>query len=88
MRPERICVIAGSGWREGRLVAAALEERSVPFRFAGEAAFFQRPYSSADVIFLKGPFVVSISVGFALGPPTQEAAVTLAQQAAARVPAS
>jgi DNA helicase-2/ATP-dependent DNA helicase PcrA len=43
VRPERICVIAGSGWREGRLVAAALEERSVPFRFAGEAAFFQRP---------------------------------------------
>jgi DNA helicase II / ATP-dependent DNA helicase PcrA len=40
---ERICVIAGSGWREGRLVAAALEERSVPFRFAGDAAFFQRP---------------------------------------------
>ncbi len=43
VRPERICVIAGSGWREGRLVAAALEERSVPFRFAGDAALFQRP---------------------------------------------
>ena len=43
VRPERICVIAGSGWREGRLVAAALEERSVPFRYAGDAAFFQRP---------------------------------------------
>ena len=39
----RICVVAGSGWREGRLVAAALEERSIPFRFAGDAAFFQRP---------------------------------------------
>jgi DNA helicase-2/ATP-dependent DNA helicase PcrA len=43
VRTERICVIAGSGWREGRLVAAALEERSIPFRFAGDAAFFQRP---------------------------------------------
>ena len=43
VRAERICVIAGSGWREGRLVAAAFEERSVPFRFAGDAAFFQRP---------------------------------------------
>jgi len=43
VRPERICVIAGSGWREGRLVAAALEERSVPFRYAGNAAFFGRP---------------------------------------------
>ena len=43
MRAERICVIAGSGWRESRLVAAALEERSVPFRYAGDAAFFGRP---------------------------------------------
>ncbi len=43
VRAERICVIAGSGWREGRLIAAAFEERSVPFRFAGDAAFFQRP---------------------------------------------
>jgi DNA helicase II / ATP-dependent DNA helicase PcrA len=43
VRPERVCVVAGSGWREGRLAAAALEERSVPFRFAGDAAFFQRP---------------------------------------------
>ena len=42
-RAERICVIAGSGWRESRLVAAALEERSVPFRYAGDAAFFGRP---------------------------------------------
>ncbi len=42
IRPERICVIAGSGWRESRLVAAALEERSVPFRYAGDAAFFGR----------------------------------------------
>jgi len=40
---ERVGVVVGSGWREGRLVAAALEERSVPFRFAGDAAFFGRP---------------------------------------------
>ena len=36
-------MIVGSGWREARLVAAALEERAVPFRFAGDAALFQRP---------------------------------------------
>ena len=42
-RPEEICVVAGSGWREARLIAAALEERSVPLRFAGDAAFFARP---------------------------------------------
>jgi DNA helicase-2/ATP-dependent DNA helicase PcrA len=41
--PERICVVTGSVQREGRLVAAALEERSVPFRLAGHGAFFQRP---------------------------------------------
>jgi DNA helicase II / ATP-dependent DNA helicase PcrA len=41
--PEGVCVIVGSGWREARLVAAALEERRVPFRFAGDAALFQRP---------------------------------------------
>jgi DNA helicase II / ATP-dependent DNA helicase PcrA len=40
--PERICVVVASGWRHGRLVAAALEERSVPFRTAGDASFFQR----------------------------------------------
>ncbi len=43
VKPEAICLIAASGWREGRLVAAALEERNIPFRFAGDAAFFQRP---------------------------------------------
>ena len=43
LAPEGICVIAGSGWREARLVAAALEERSVTVRFAGDAAFFGRP---------------------------------------------
>ena len=41
--PERICVVVASGWRQGRLVAAAFEERSIPFRFAGDASFFGRP---------------------------------------------
>ncbi|CAN5145194.1 hypothetical protein BH24ACT23_BH24ACT23_06830 [soil metagenome] len=40
--PERICIVVASGWRQGRLVAAALEERSVPFRSAADAAFFGR----------------------------------------------
>jgi DNA helicase-2/ATP-dependent DNA helicase PcrA len=43
VRPEEVCVIVGSGWREARLAAAALEERTIPFRFAGSAALFQRP---------------------------------------------
>jgi DNA helicase II / ATP-dependent DNA helicase PcrA len=41
--PDRICVVAGGGWREARMVAAAFEERGVQFRFLGEAALFQRP---------------------------------------------
>ncbi len=41
--PEGICVVTGSVQREGRLVAAALEERSVPYRLTGPGAFFQRP---------------------------------------------
>jgi DNA helicase-2/ATP-dependent DNA helicase PcrA len=40
--PDRICLIAAAGWREGRLLGAALEERNVPFRYAGGGAFFQR----------------------------------------------
>jgi DNA helicase-2/ATP-dependent DNA helicase PcrA len=43
VRPESVCVVAAGGWREARLVAAGLEERSVPFRYVGDAAFFQRP---------------------------------------------
>ena len=35
-------MIAASGWR-GPPGGAALEERSVPFRVAGDASFFQRP---------------------------------------------
>jgi len=43
VRAERICVIAGGGWREARLIAGAFEERGVPFRFLGDGALFQRP---------------------------------------------
>jgi hypothetical protein len=50
----------------------------------GEAAFFVRPRVDATVTYLKGPYVVEISVGFVTGPPAQAVAVTLAQQAAAR----
>jgi DNA helicase-2/ATP-dependent DNA helicase PcrA len=41
--PNAICVAVGSLRREGNALAAALEERSVPFRVAGSAALFQRP---------------------------------------------
>jgi len=40
--PEEICVLVRSVKGEGQAVAAALEERAVPYRLAGAAAFFQR----------------------------------------------
>jgi DNA helicase-2/ATP-dependent DNA helicase PcrA len=40
--PERIAVLVPTVVREGQAVAVALEERAVPHRVVGEAAFFQR----------------------------------------------
>ena len=40
--PEDVCVLVRSVSGEGQAVAAALEERAVPYRLSGAAAFFQR----------------------------------------------
>jgi DNA helicase-2/ATP-dependent DNA helicase PcrA len=40
--PERIAVLVRSVETEGQAVAVALEERAVPYRVAGAAAFFER----------------------------------------------
>ncbi len=40
--PEEVCVLVRSVKNEGQAVAVALEERAVPYRIAGAAAFFQR----------------------------------------------
>jgi len=40
--PEDVCVLVRSVRGEGQAVAVALEERAVPHRVAGAAAFFQR----------------------------------------------
>jgi DNA helicase-2/ATP-dependent DNA helicase PcrA len=40
--PEAVCVLVRSVKGEGQAVAAALEERAVPYHLAGAAAFFQR----------------------------------------------
>jgi DNA helicase-2/ATP-dependent DNA helicase PcrA len=42
VQPERIAVLVRSIGREGQAVGVALEERAVPHRLVGEAAFFQR----------------------------------------------
>ncbi len=41
-RPDQVAVIVPSVTREGQAVAVALEERAVPHRLLGAAAFFQR----------------------------------------------
>ena len=40
--PEEICVLVRSVRDEGQTIGAALEERAVPFRLTGGAAYFQR----------------------------------------------
>jgi DNA helicase II / ATP-dependent DNA helicase PcrA len=42
VEPEAVCVLVRSVRREGQAVAVALEERGVPYRVVGAAAFFQR----------------------------------------------
>jgi DNA helicase-2/ATP-dependent DNA helicase PcrA len=41
--PEEICVLIADPARQGGAVAAAMEERGIPFHLAGPTALFQRP---------------------------------------------
>jgi len=52
-KPADLCVLTGAAGREGRLIAAALEERSIPFRSAGAAAFFGRPEVRDTIAWLR-----------------------------------
>src|SRR3954454_19961408 len=40
--PSELCVLVRSVKNEGQVVASALEERALPFRLTGSAAYFQR----------------------------------------------
>ena len=42
VRPSEICVLVRSVKSEGQVIGSALEERAVPFRLVGSAAYFQR----------------------------------------------
>ncbi len=41
--PEKVCVLVADTARQGGVVAAAMEERGIPFHLSGPAALFQRP---------------------------------------------
>ncbi|GIK76458.1 MAG: hypothetical protein BroJett022_01480 [Actinomycetes bacterium] len=66
-RPEDVCVLIGAGGGDRRLIAAALEERNVPFSSTGSAAFFGRPEVRDAIAWLR-----------ALADPTDSAAVVRA----------
>lgn len=66
-RPADICIVAGAAGRESRLIAAALEERNVPFRSPGSAAFFGRPEVRDAIAWLR-----------AIADPSDSAAVVRA----------
>ncbi len=80
--PEEVCVITPAAQREGRLVAAALEERSVPFRLAGGAAFFQRPEVRDAIAWLRvlaDPNDAPAAVRALTRPPVELRSVDLAR---------
>jgi DNA helicase II / ATP-dependent DNA helicase PcrA len=41
--PEKVCVLVAEPGRHGGAVAAAMEERGIPFHLSGPVALFQRP---------------------------------------------
>ncbi len=80
--PGRICVIVAAAGREGRLAAAALEERSIPVRLAGAAAFFQRPEVRDAIAWLRmlaDPNDSPAVVRALTRPPTELRSVDLAR---------
>ena len=80
--PEEICVITAPTGREGRLVAAALEERNVPFRSGGTANFFHRPEVRDAIAWLRAladPGDASAVVRALTRPPVELRSVDLAR---------
>jgi superfamily I DNA/RNA helicase/RecB family exonuclease len=51
--PEEICVVLADPAREGGAIAAAMEERGIPFHLSGAAALFQRPEVRDAVAWLR-----------------------------------
>ncbi len=80
--PADVCVLAGSSGRESRLIAAALEERSIPFRSAGSAAFFGRPEVRDTIAWLRAiadPNDSAAVVRALTRPPVELSSVDLAR---------
>ncbi|HET6830480.1 MAG TPA: ATP-dependent DNA helicase [Solirubrobacterales bacterium] len=81
-RPEDICVLTATGGGESRLVAAALEERNVPFRSSGSAALFGRPEIRDAIAWMRAladPNDSAAVVRALTRPPTELRSVDLAR---------
>jgi DNA helicase-2/ATP-dependent DNA helicase PcrA len=79
---ERIAVIVGSTQRQGGTIAAALEERGVPFRLGGSAAFLQRPEVRDTIAWLRvlaDPGDAAAAVRALARPPVQLRSVDIAR---------
>src|SRR5436190_4880713 len=82
VRMEEICVALPRGGGRARALAAALEERRVPYRLTGPGAFFQRP-EVRDVIawlrLLADPTDAAAAVRALSRPPVELRSVDLAR---------
>jgi DNA helicase II / ATP-dependent DNA helicase PcrA len=82
VKMEEVCVAVPRGGGRARAIAAALEERRVPYRVSGPGAFFQRP-EIRDVIawlrLLADPTDAAAAVRALSRPPVELRSVDLAR---------
>jgi DNA helicase-2/ATP-dependent DNA helicase PcrA len=82
VKMEDVCVAVPSGGGRARGIAAALEERRVPYRLTGPGAFFQRP-EVRDVIawlrLLADPTDAAAAIRALSRPPVELRSVDLAR---------
>jgi len=80
--PEEICVLVEDPAADGGAVAAAMEERGIPFHLAGPAALFQRPEVRDAIAWLRALADPEDSAAVARAltrPPTELASADLAR---------
>jgi DNA helicase II / ATP-dependent DNA helicase PcrA len=82
VKAEEVCVAVPRGGGRARAIAAALEERRVPYRLTGPGAFFQRP-EVRDVIawlrLLADPTDAAAAIRALSRPPIELRSVDLAR---------
>jgi DNA helicase II / ATP-dependent DNA helicase PcrA len=82
VKAEEVCIAVPNGGGRARAIAAALEERRVPYRLTGPGAFFQRP-EVRDVIawlrLLADPTDAAAAIRALSRPPVELRSVDLAR---------